>query len=52
MIDGQKITPQKYEVFWDGRDDRSQEQLSGTYYYKLYSADGLISGGKLVWIAP
>ena len=52
LIDGQKITPQKYEVFWDGRDDRSQEQLSGTYYYKLYSADGLISGGKLVWIAP
>jgi hypothetical protein len=37
LVDGEKL-PGRYEVIWDGEDDRGKEVTSGVYFYRLESS--------------
>ncbi len=34
LVDEEKL-PGRYEVVWDGKDDRGKEVTSGVYFYRL-----------------
>jgi flagellar hook assembly protein FlgD len=34
LVDQEKL-PRRYEVLWDGKDDRGKEVTSGVYFYRL-----------------
>jgi len=38
LVDGE-LPPGRYDVTWDGRDDRKRAQASGVYLYKLSSGE-------------
>jgi hypothetical protein len=50
-ISGERITrlisevhqPGDYEIYWDGRDDNSQEVTSGVYIYRIWTGQSTIS---------
>ena len=35
--------PGEYEIYWDGRDDNSQEVTSGVYIYRIWTGENTIS---------
>ena len=35
LVQGFRSGPKRYEVVWDGRDDRGRLQASGVYFYRL-----------------
>jgi len=42
LVDESKA-PGAYSVIWDGNDDNGNPQSSGTYFYRLNSADNTIN---------
>jgi hypothetical protein len=49
LVDG-KMQSGKYEIFWDGRDDRGEETGSGIYFSKLFLGDGKTFTKKIVFV--
>jgi hypothetical protein len=49
LFENELLSPGKYDVPWDGRDDRGVLVSSGVYYYRL-SAGGNILTRKLVFL--
>jgi hypothetical protein len=48
LVDEQK-TPGRYQIHWDGRDDRGQEVSSGVYLYRI-TAGEFVSTRKMVMV--
>lgn len=50
LIFGSTIQNGKYEVIWDGIDQRGNKCPVGNYFYKLMDEKGIIASGKIIRI--